>query len=53
MWLKCSLNVSKNIILGLNTKIIELELKTYKYFGINETKGINHIINKDEIRKEF
>ena len=45
---KGSLVKSKKISLDQNTKITELEQNgTYRYSGINEANGINHIIIKE------
>ena len=42
---------SKNITLDLNIEITELDHnKTYKYSEINEANGINHTMNKKNIR---
>ena len=51
---KDSLVKSKNITLDINKEIIKFEHhKTNKYLGINETNGMNHIINKEKIKKRF
>ena len=44
----------KNIIQDINMEITELEYnKTFWYLRINKVSGINHMINKEKIRKEF
>ena len=44
----------KVITLDINTEITELvHNNTDKYLGINYANGINHIMNKEEIIKEF
>ena len=45
---------SENINRHINTEITDFEhYKNHGYFGINKVNGINNIINKEKMRKEF
>jgi hypothetical protein len=45
---------SQNVVVDINTEIQELEQgKTYKYFGIKESDGIQHQQMKERLKKEY